>query len=237
MTPVSLTRVFILLVFIATLHVCNGSAERPSPVPLIFDTDIGNDCDDVLALGMIHALESRGECKLLAVTVTKDHELAGPFVDAVNTFYGRGEIPIGVCRSGVTPNQGKFNVLAETRDGDTLRYPHDLTSGKAAADAVSVLRKSLAEAKDGSVVICQVGFSTNLADLLTSQADDASPLGGSELIKRKVRLLSIMAGAFKQIVGDTGHLYDHKEYNVVKDLPAAKKLAAKWPTPDRVERF
>ncbi|MFN9464696.1 MAG: nucleoside hydrolase, partial [Planctomycetota bacterium] len=74
------------------------------PVKLIFDTDMGNDCDDALALAMIHALESRGECQLLAVTITKDHELAAPFVDCVNTFYGRGSIPIGVCRnSGKTP--------------------------------------------------------------------------------------------------------------------------------------
>src|SRR5262245_42689099 len=30
------------------------------PIPLIFDTDIGNDVDDALALGVIHALVSRG---------------------------------------------------------------------------------------------------------------------------------------------------------------------------------
>ena len=31
------------------------------PVRLIFDTDLGNDIDDALALAMIHALVSRGE--------------------------------------------------------------------------------------------------------------------------------------------------------------------------------
>src|SRR5262249_21894730 len=76
--------------------------------PLIFDTDVGNDVDDVLALGMIHALQSRGACELLAVTVTKDNDLAGPFVDAVNTFYGRPKIPVGVVRKGKTPDEGKF---------------------------------------------------------------------------------------------------------------------------------
>ena len=197
------------------------------PIPLIFDTDIGNDCDDVLAMGVIHSLQSRGECELLAVTITKDHELAAPFADAVNTFYGRGEIPIGVCRSKVTPEAGKFNVLAK----EAKKYPHDLISGKDAPDAVAVLRKTLASQKDGSVVVAQVGFSTNLANLLTSKADDISPLSGMDLVKKKVRLLSIMAGAFKQIVGDTGHLYDHKEYNVHKDLPSAQKLCADWPTP------
>ncbi len=69
------------------------SARAAEPVRLIFDTDICGDCDDVLALGMIHSLESRGQCRLLAVTISVDHELAAPFVDAVNTFYGRGDYP------------------------------------------------------------------------------------------------------------------------------------------------
>ncbi|MFG0262067.1 MAG: nucleoside hydrolase [Novipirellula sp. JB048] len=196
--------------------------QRLDPVPLIFDTDIGNDVDDALALGMIHALESRGECRLLAVTITKDHEWAAPFVDAINTFYGRGEIPIGVCRSGVTPEPGRFNSLAVERDDGELRYPHDLKSGQDAPDAVAVLRKSLADADDGSVVIVQVGFSTNLANLLASKADELSPLTGAELVNKKVRLLSIMAGAFTN---------DHREYNIIKDIPAAQKIAADWPTP------
>ncbi len=200
------------------------------PVPIIFDTDIGNDVDDVLALGMIHALQSRGECELLAVTITKDHELAASLTDAVNTFYGRGKIPIGVCRSGVTPAQGKFIGLGNKRDDGKLRYPHDLLSGKDAPDAVDVLRQTLANAKDGTVVFAQVGFSTNLADLLDSKPDKHSPLSGVDLVKKKARLLSIMAGAFTQIPGKDG-LYDHKEYNVVKDIPSSKKLATHWPTP------
>lgn len=211
--------------------VSNVSAEEPSgPVPLIFDTDIGNDCDDVLAMGVIHSLQTRGECELLAVTITKDHELAAPFADAVNTFYGRGDIPIGVCRSGVTPHAGKFNVLAAKQDNGSDRYPHDLRSGKQAPEAVDVLREVLASQKDGSVVIAQVGFSTNLANLLKSSADKHSDLNGVDLVKKKVRLLSIMAGAFRQIVGAKGHLYDHKEYNIVKDIPAAKQLVENWPT-------
>jgi inosine-uridine nucleoside N-ribohydrolase len=202
-----------------------------APIPLIFDTDIGNDCDDVLALGMIHALQSRGECELLAVTITKDHEMAASFVDAVNTFYGRDDIPIGVCRgSQTTPEIGKFNPLARKMDGDRLRYPHDLKSGDEAPMAVEVLRRALAQAVDGSVAVVQVGFSTNLANLLKSQADDISPLSGVELVERKVRLLSIMAGAFQKIPEGKGNLATHNEYNVVQDIPSAQYLALHWPT-------
>ncbi len=196
-------------------------------VPLIFDTDLGNDCDDVLAMGMIHALQSRGECELLAVTITKDHPLAASFADAVNTFYGRGDIPMGICRSGVTSDAGKFNVLAE----DRVNYPHDLTFVTKVPDAVMVLRKALASQEDGSVVIAQVGFSTNLAKLLQSPSDENSPLTGSELVKQKVRLLSVMAGAFTRIPGEKGELYDHREYNIVMDIPSAKSICADWPTP------
>ncbi len=223
-----------LATLLAVLHVgsvASADATAKQPVPLIFDTDIGNDVDDVLALGMIHALQSRGECKLLAVTITKDHPLAASFVDAVNTFYGRGNVPIGVCRSGVTNTEGKFIGLGAKMDGDRLRYPHDLLSGDNAPDAVEVLRKVLAAAEDGSVVIAQVGFSTNLANLLDSKPDEHSRLTGEELVAKKVRLLSMMAGAFKQIVGSGGKPHDHKEFNVVKDIPAAKKLADSWPVP------
>ena len=117
-----------------------------------------------------------------------------------------------------------------SKTGGQLRYPHDLLSGRDAADAVAVLRRALVDAKDGSVVIVQVGFSTNLAKLLESSADDISPLDGTELVAKKVRLLSIMAGAFEQIRDGQGRPYDHKEYNVVMDLASAKSLAAKWPT-------
>lgn len=201
-----------------------ASADTPRvPVNLIFDTDIGNDVDDVLALGMIHALESRGECKLLAVTITKDHHLAAAFTDAVNHFYGRGDIPIGVCRSNVTNDQGKFLGLATKQDDGKPRYPHDLKSGKDAPDAVTVLRQTLVKAPDKSVVIVQVGFSTNLANLLASTGDSISPLTGPELVQAKVPFISIMAGEF------TGK--NHREYNVEKDIPSAQKLAANWPTP------
>ncbi|ESQ16264.1 MAG: nucleoside hydrolase [Thiohalocapsa sp. PB-PSB1] len=216
----------------AILSSALGAAQKsipPSPVPLIFDTDIGNDVDDVLALGMIHALQSRGECELLAVTITKDHELAAAFTDAVNTFYGRGDIPIGVCRSGITPQAGKFIALADKKDKGGLRYPHDLKSGKEAPNAVAVLRETLVSAKDGSVVMVQVGFSTNYANLLQSKADEISGLSGMELVKKKVRLLSIMAGAFAKIPGKDGP-HDHREYNIVNDIPSAQTIARSWPT-------
>lgn len=203
-----------------------ASATPAAPVGLIFDTDMGNDVDDAMALSLIHALESRGECRLLAVTVTKDNEYAAPMVDLLNTFYGRGHIPIGMVRKGVTPQDGKYlRQVVTAADGGQPRYARKLRSGRDAPEAVGLLRKVLGAQPDGSVVMVQVGFSTNLARLLDSKADAASPLDGVALVKAKVRLLSTMAGAFGE------KMRGRKEYNIVTDLPAARKLFAQWPTP------
>ena len=202
---------------------------RPArqPVPLIFDTDIGNDIDDALALGLIHALQSQDECKLLAVTVTKDNRYAGPMVDVLNTFYGRGDIPIGVVRGGFTPDDGNYiRAIATAEDQGKPRYPHKLLDGRNAPEATGLLRRVLAAQPDSSVVIVQIGFSTNMARLLDSKPDAVSPLDGMVLV-RKVRLLSAMAGKFTPTSG----VERFQEYNVVTDVKSAQRVFQSWPTP------
>jgi len=211
-------------VLVCTLSACALSAWAAEPVPLIFDTDMGNDVDDALALAMIHALQSRGEAKLLAVTITKDNRYAAVYCDLVDTFYGRGDVPIGMVRNGKTPEDSAMvRIPAERKKSDgSYVYPRRLKDGAKGADAVAVLRRALAAEKDGSVVIVQVGFSTNLAALLASGPDGASPLPGARLVAQKVRLLSTMAGHFPS---------GSPEYNVKTDVPAAKKVFTEWPTP------
>jgi hypothetical protein len=222
-----ISRWFLVAVLICSMSLSNvASVAAAEPVRLIFDTDIGNDIDDVLALAMIHSLQARGACQLLGVTITKDSDLAAPFVDVINTFYGFGNTPIGVVRNGKTPEAGSYLPLAAEKVNDKYRYPHQLAHGKDAIEAVSLLRKLLAAQPDGSVVIAQVGFSTNLARLLDSKPDELSTLGGRELVKAKVQLLSTMAGAFQTIEGNSHFC----EYNVTQDIDNCKKLAQEWPT-------
>lgn len=199
------------------------AAPAPSPAParIIFDTDIGNDVDDALALAVLHDLMDRKECEILAITVCKDNPWAAAYVDLVDRFYGRPEIPIGMVQGGKTPEDGAFirQVAERAVDGKPV-YPRSLDK---APDAVALLRQTLAKQPDYSVVIVGVGFMTNLARLLDSPADNASPMKGAELIKRKVALYCMMAGAFGQ---------DAKaEYNVYTDAPAARAVFERWPTP------
>jgi inosine-uridine nucleoside N-ribohydrolase len=185
------------------------------PVRLILDTDIGNDVDDALALAMIHALQNRAEVQLLAVTITKDNRYAAPFVDLIDTFYGRPDIPVGVVRHGKTPDDSAMlKIPVEQRDADGgFVYPHRLQDGSQAPEAVELLTRILSAQPDQSVTIAQIGFSTNLARLVSSAA-------GRELVQHKVRRLCLMAGNFAK---------PQSEYNVYTDPDSFESLLRNWP--------
>ena len=211
------------LVLTLTLAVSTYSAE---PVRFVFDTDLGNDVDDAMALAVIHALQNRGECEMLAITTTKDDPYVAPMIDILNTFYGRPEIPIAVIKNGKTQDVGKYTrrVFELKDDKGDPRYPRTLLPEDYAkmSDAVPFLRQLLASQPDGSVVLVQVGFFTNFARLLDTPADDISPLTGKELIAKKVKYLSMTACTFDDP--------EFQEYNIMIDVPSAQKLITEWPT-------
>jgi inosine-uridine nucleoside N-ribohydrolase len=214
-------------VFLLCLLTTLLTSAHAEPVKMIFDTDMGNDIDDAMALAMIHQLQRRGAVDLLAVTSTKDHPKSAAYIDALNTWYGFPDVPIGAVRDGAAKEEGKYNGQVDrTGEDGKLLFPHDLVSGEDAPDAVALLRKTLASQPAHSVMIVQVGFFTNLRQLMESKPDEFSDLDGPSLIKAKVKELVIMAGAFQTIRFNTKHI----EYNVKLDIPAAKKIASDWPT-------
>ena len=199
-------RTLFILVGLFPLWPAPLCAANDRPVLVILDTDMGNDVDDALALAMLHAFETRGDAHILAVTVSKGNPWAAEYVRLENEFYGRGEIPVGLVRDGKTPDDGKFvRAVCEK---------HGRTPDKIWPDAVDLLQTTLQAQPDHSVVLFQIGFSTNLARLLDSP-------GGLELAKRKVLRLYVMAGNFRR---------PQPEYNVVTDIPAARKVFRDWPT-------
>jgi inosine-uridine nucleoside N-ribohydrolase len=206
-----------LLALIVVFSLSARAVIAAEQVRLILDTDIGNDVDDALALSMIHALQNRAEVRLLAVTITKDNRYAAPFVDLVNTFYGRPDIPVGVVRNGKTrENSPMLEVPVQRRDSSGhYVYPRRIQDGSQAPEAVELLTRILSRQPDHSVSIAQIGFSTNLARLLKTPR-------GRELIQHKVNALYLMAGNFVK---------PQPEYNVYTDPDSAKVLFEEWPTP------
>jgi inosine-uridine nucleoside N-ribohydrolase len=225
------------------------ASEPPPPVKIIFDTDMWGDIDDALALAVLHALQDRREVAILAITISTEDQWIPPYIDAVDTFYRHGNIPIGMVRHGVTAKDVE-RLFPQTADmtnytqyiselrapGGALMFPRALSNRSKVPEAVTLLRETLAAQPDASVVIVQVGFSTNLARLLESRPDAASALNGRELVKRKVRLLSVMAGRYADRDGKP-LAQPEPEWNLIFDIPSAKRLFAEWPTPMVVSGF
>ncbi len=236
----------VLCVALLLLAIACHAGDHAAPVNVIFDTDIWSDIDDMLALAMLHALHDRHEINLVAVTISTDEKWCASYVDLVNTFYGHAGIPIGIVHHGMGleafrkkmpgtkwPGTEYVRLISQKKksDGSTM-YPHRLIDGTAAPEAVALLRKVLTAQPDGSVVIIQVGYSTNLARLIESGPDASSPLTGLDLVQRKVRLLSAMAGDFGQVTRNGRTMPNGApEFNIVADVAAAQKVFSNWPTP------
>ncbi len=71
-----------------------GAAQ--SPPGIILDTDFRSDVDDVGTLALLNALADNGECALLGVMASQTGPWVVGAINAVNTWYGRGEVPIGL---------------------------------------------------------------------------------------------------------------------------------------------
>ncbi|MEM9565397.1 MAG: nucleoside hydrolase [Actinomycetota bacterium] len=221
--------------------------DEPQPPLVVFDTDLGPDIDDALALVIVHHLADLGRGELAAVTISRNSEQAVRYARAVNAIEGRGELPIGLDRQApyrfddATSYVSLADDLADDLAGDVPARPAvERGSGPdgAAPDAVAVLREVLAGAADEgrSVVVIQVGFSGNLDALLRSGPDDRSDLDGVELAAAADATLSIMAGSFAPLPPGADPMTavrrpQHVEFNVAQDIEAARRLIATWPGP------
>ncbi|GAA5222351.1 nucleoside hydrolase [Membranihabitans marinus] len=169
-----------------------SSDESNREVVLILDTDIDSDVDDVGTLAMLHTLADEKIVKILGIVVTSDDVYAAQCVDAINHFYSRPDIPIGVEKDIELRHHSKYTKeISEEFDSD-------LGVGQKLEDATRLYRRLLTEQKDGAVVVVTVGHLTNLKNLLESKPDDISPLSGLELVERKVKLWSCMGGRFPE---------------------------------------
>ena len=196
------------------------------PVKIIFETDLGNDIDDALALDMLYKYMDTGKAELLAICLNKEGRAPAEYADIMNTWYGYPDVPIGIIHDGIDCENDAVNyamAVAEMKDeSGNLKYARSLENHDALPESHLLTREILSKQKDGSVTMVSVGFSTNLIRLLDTRPDEYSELDGEELVARKVNLLVIMAGCFN----DPGI----HEYNVVKDIPAAKRIMGEWPT-------
>lgn len=215
-----------LALFISSCSSSRQTVVEKDKINVIFDTDIGNDVDDALALDMLYKYADAGKIKLLGICINKNGVYSAEFVDILNTWYGYKNTPIGIIHNGVECEDDAINyamkVCKQKGDNNELLYKRNINDYERLPEAHILYRKILARQPDSSITIISTGFSTNLYRLLNTNADQYSPLRGYELIKRKVKRLIMMAGCF-----NNPRMH---EYNVVKDIQAAKRIFDTWPT-------
>ena len=201
--------------FMMSLVVNTSLVFAKNHTSIILDTDLSSDVDDVGAVAVLHALADKGEAKILAMMVSSGDPWSVPCLDALNTWFGRPDIPLGMVK-------GKRVIHASTYTKNIAEeFTHDSKSGNDALDAVQLYRKILASQPDQSVILVTVGYLTNLRNLLASKADAASSLDGTTLVREKVKKLVCMGGEYPE----------GREWNFYQDAAAAEKVISDWPTP------
>lgn len=200
---------------------------------IIFETDMGNDIDDALALDMLYKYADVGKIDLMAVMLNKEGIYPPQFIDLLNTWYGYKHLPIGLSNRTVKSivagkNYTEHVVCLQDAKGESL-YKRTVKHAERLPLASDLYRKLLSKAKDHSVTIVSVGFSTNLAQLLDTKPDKFSPLTGKELVASKVSRLVMMAGHIENP--------SYAEYNVVNDIPSCQRVFDEWLTPIYISPF
>ena len=186
----------------------SSSSAAPKTPAVIFDTDIGSDCDDAGALAVLHALADAGEVRILGVIFSSGKNRYGVGTcDAINTYYGRGDLPLGQYQGTDVgdPNDSYTKRIAT----DTEHFGHDTVDQ--APDLVSVYRTLLESQPDHGVTIVTVGHPHGLVHLIRDRR-------GAELVRAKVdRWVAMGTGGWNfQAVGMAAY---------------CEELLQKWPTP------
>jgi inosine-uridine nucleoside N-ribohydrolase len=194
-----------------------SAADASTPTPLIIDTDIFSDADDVGALATAFALQMNGEDQVIAITVntrssrpsvaTKSWECAA----AIAQYYNSSDVPIG-ADMGTSDNGSQVGSPDFLTPCAALAAP----STPAPDSALNVLRSALEGEPDGSVVIAEIGYEENLQALLNSS-------GGSALVAQKVKMLVVMGGHYPSSSPSA-------ENNFAGNPGAAADVATNWPT-------
>lgn len=179
-----------------------GGGGRP-PVGVLFDGSFDS-MGDLLALAVLHGLQSKGEARTLAISVNRSDFSAAQFCDVVRRYYGMGfNVPMGVADGPQQPAAVYGKLLAKSGDQGQPSYKPALQRMVDSADPATLLRNALTASEPKNSVVVASGSIATVARLLALR-------GSKPLIQENVRHL-VVAG--------------------VKASPDCRKLFDEWPAP------
>ncbi len=176
------------------------------PTKIIIDSDIGDDVDDVFAIGLALA---GPEVEIVGISSAwGDTQLRARMIDRLLIETNATNIPVA---EGI-PTQAKssFSQAAWAKGGNVPSKSH--------AQAVDFLLDQIKK-DPGNITLVAIGPLTNIG-----AAIDRDPA-----TFKKLNRVVIMGGAVRKGYGDLGFAPDHgpqPEYNIYSDVAAAQKLFA-----------
>lgn len=197
-----------LLAVLASLaSIGPAAAADAAKIPVILDTDIGDDIDDTWALAMM--LKSPELDVKMIVSDTGDTVYRAKLIAKLLEVAGRTDVPVGV---GVRKKTGgKHNQGAWVADYDLSKYP-----GKVYDDGVAAMTDLIMASPEKITLIC-IGPVTNIPVALEREPR----------IAQRARFVG-MHGSVKLGYGGSPEI--SKEWNVRADVPACQKaFTAAWP--------
>ncbi len=188
---------------------------------------MGSDCDDVGALALLHTYADLEAAEILACVYSSGKIPYGVgVVQAINTYYGREEIPVGAYQqTDIGDSVDKMDAIRLAND--TASYGNTLVLNRDAPELTKLLRRVLSNPEVNQVIYVTVGHTKGLYDLLTSEPDDYSKLNGKQLIKAKISKW-VALGAL-----NAGKQYGGKDWNFYFNgtAPYTKYLVENFPVP------
>lgn len=211
MSRSTLHRLAILILSTMAMHttlVCAEENPAPRPrVPILLDTDIGNDIDDVFALGLVL---TSPELELRGITTVGSNPLTRALmVCRILNAIGRDDIPV-VAGSAPQPgaaldNQAKYlDTPADVAMPEKSKPAKDL-------DAVEFLYQRLKQ-EPGKLTLVAIGPLTNVARLLTEHPE----------CKAWIPRIVLMGGAVQ--FNYEGKPKPEVEWNLKSDVAAARTV-------------
>jgi len=180
-------------------------AAAAAPVPVILDTDLGDDIDDTWALGMLLG-SPRVDLKLV-VTASDDTVKKTRLVAKILEAMGRADVPLG---QGVKTSDNAIHQEKWLGDYQLAQF-----KGKVFEDGVQAMIDCIRQSPQ-PITLVVIGPQTNIQEALKRAPD----------IAEKARVVA-MAGSVE--IGYNGKKGVDPEWNVFKDIPAARAVfAASW---------
>ena len=201
------TSSIILCLLASVLYIGSASAGLSKKIPVIYDSDIGDDIDDTWALGFLLQCPEL-DVKLVVGDNGKPIYRAKLFAKFLEVT-GNAHIPVGMAAGNDIDAGGNQSTWVE--DYDLEQYP-----GTIHEDGVQAIIDTIMKSPEPITLLC-VGPVPNIAEALRREP----------VIAKKARFVG-MHGSVR--LGYGGSQDIHAEYNVKVDAPACQTVfKAAWP--------